>query len=127
MIIIVAIIITITVIVAFVVALLFLLLLLRMPSAGASVVDWMLLKTLGFHCGVAETLALLEFTQRYQPTIHNIAEERRPRAPTGFIVVTFKHITSKTVNGTAENFKAYVRGIYYENANGLLPLSSFVL
>jgi hypothetical protein len=87
----------------------------------------MRLKNSGFHCGVAEALALLDFTQRYRPTLYNIAEERRPRAPTGFILVTFKHVTSKTVKGTTENFKADVRGIYYENANRLLPLSSFVL
>jgi hypothetical protein len=84
-------------------------------------------KTSGFHCGVAEALALLEFTQRYPPTLYNIAEERRLRAPPSFILVTFKHVTSKTVKGTAENFKAEVRGICYENVNRLLPLSSFVL
>lgn len=84
-------------------------------------------KTSGFHCGVAEALAPLEFTQCYQPTLYNIAEGRRPRAPTSFILVSFKHVTSKTVKGTAENFKADVRGIYYENVNRLLTLSSFVL
>jgi len=69
-------------------------------------------KISGFDCGVAEALSLpTEFTQRYQPTLHNIAEERRPRAPTSFILVTFRHVTRKTVKGTVMNFKADVKGI----------------
>jgi len=86
--------ITITVIVAF----LFLLLLLQMSSEGASVVDRMR-QNKCVHSGVAEALVLVEFTQRYQPTLHNIAEERRPRAPTSFILVTSKNVTRKSRRG----------------------------